>query len=156
MSIKTLIVCSWRLFNKTCDVLQPYGNLFIRIWVARVFFKAGLTKLSTWGTTVMLFTHEYKVPLVSPEIAAFLGTSTELVLPVLLVLGLGGRVPAFILFIFNIVAVISYPYLLTEEGVVGLNDHIYWGILLMVIVLYGTGKISVDAAIKWWWQRKKG
>lgn len=155
MGIKSLVVNSWRLFNKLCEALQPYGDLFIRIWVARVFFKAGLSKITTWSTTVMLFTHEYKVPLVSPEVAAFSGTLVELVLPVFLVLGLGGRIPAFILFIFNIVAVISYPYLLTEEGVVGLNDHIYWGILLMVLLLHGTGKLSIDAIIAWWWRRKK-
>lgn len=156
MSLKSLVVTSWVYFNKACELLTPVGDLFIRFWVAKVFFMAGLTKIQTWDTTVFLFTHEYQVPLLSPKIAAFMGTATELTMPVLILLGVFGRIPAFILFVFNIVAVVSYPYLLTEEGAVGLNDHFYWGILLMVILLHGTGKISLDWVAKWFCKRKHG
>jgi len=112
--------------------------------VANVFFKSGLTKIANMDTTVLLFTHEYQVPLLSPEIAAYLGTAAELVLPVLLVLGLGGRLAAAALFVFNIVAVISYPDL-NDAGVM---QHQYWGVLLLIPLLYGPGKLSIDWIIR--------
>ena len=144
-----------KLFNKFFDFLTPLGDLFIRYWVANVFFLAGLTKIKSWDTTVMLFTYEYHVPVLSPYWAAMLGTGFEVVMPVLLLLGLFGRFPALILFVFNIVAVYSYPYLLTEEGSIGLNDHFYWGVLLMIILLHGTGKLSLDQLFCRWRSRGK-
>ncbi|OGI61509.1 MAG: hypothetical protein A2W18_13720 [Candidatus Muproteobacteria bacterium RBG_16_60_9] len=132
------------------DFLSPLLDLGIRLWVANVFWKSGLTKFASWENTVLLFENEYQVPLLSAEVAAALGTFTELVFPVLLVLGLGGRFAAFVLFVFNYIAVISYP----ELNEVGIKDHTYWGILLLVPLLHGPGKISVDHFIKrkWWGQ----
>ena len=54
--------------------------------------------------------------------------------------GDGGRLSAAALFVFNIIAVVSYP----DLGEVGLKDHQYWGLLLLVALLHGPGKISVD------------
>ena len=128
----------------------PALDLGIRLWVANVFWKSGLTKIATWDSTVMLFTHEYQVPLLSPEIAALLATGAELVFPVLLVLGLAGRVSAAALFVFNVIAVISYP----DLNEVGLKDHVYWGILLLVTLLHGPGKLSLDHLIQRRWCEK--
>jgi len=136
------------------NFLAPVGDLLIRGWVAWVFFLAGLTKIQSWETTKQLFEHEYVVPLIPSTWAAFMGTSAELMLPVLLVLGLLGRIPALCLFFFNIVAVISYPFLLTEAGAVGLNDHFYWGVLLMVLMLHGPGKVSLDTLLCRWCSKK--
>ncbi len=153
MSFFKKIFCTlFNGFNNTLDFLTPVGDLFLRFWIARVFFLAGLTKIQTWDVTVQLFTYEYEVPVLSPTIAAALGTATELVVPVFLLLGLGRRVPAFILFVFNIMAVVSYPYLLTEEGQIGLNDHFYWGVLLLVLLLHGSGKLSLDYLF---WRKEK-
>ena len=69
-----------------------------------------------------------------------LGTAAELGLPALLVLGLGGRFAAAALFVFNIIAVISYP----DLSEVGLKDHQYWGLFLLVTLLHGPGKLSLD------------
>jgi len=118
----------------------PVADLCVRLWVAMVFFKSGLTKIQSWDTTVLLFTHEYHVPLLSPELAAVLGTATELVAPVFLALGLGGRIAAAVLFVFNVVAVLAYPEL---EGP-GLQQHYVWGILLAVTLLHGPGALSLD------------
>jgi hypothetical protein len=63
------------------NALQPVAALAARLYVAQVFFLSGLTKLRDWGTTVALFTDEYKVPLLSPLVAALMGTAGELVLP---------------------------------------------------------------------------
>ena len=64
----------------------------------------------------------------------------------LLALGLAGRFSALVLFAFNIVAVISYP----DLNEIGLKDHMYWGILLAVTAVHGSGKWSVD---HWLWRR---
>lgn len=73
-------------------------------------------------------------------VAAYLGTAVELSLPVLLALGLLGRLSALGLFLFNIVAVISYPDL--SDG--GLQFHILWGLMLAVIVTRGPGCLALD------------
>lgn len=100
---------------KVITRLSPVLDLGIRLWVANVFWKSGLTKIASWDTTLALFENEYDVPLLSPDVAALLGTGAELLLPVLLVFGLGTRFAAAALFLFNIVAVISYPDL-SEAG----------------------------------------
>jgi len=126
------------------DLLAPLGNLALRLWVANVFFKSGMLKLGNWDSTMYLFENEYHVPLLSPNLAALMGTGAELVLPVLLVLGLGGRFAAFALFVFNIVAVMSYP----DLEAAGIRDHQIWGVMLLVLMLQGPGKLSVDYFIR--------
>lgn len=129
------------------ETLAPIGDLLLRLWVANVFWKSGLTKIQGWSwdsglpqSTLFLFQYEYEVPLLSPVFAAYLGTAIELVFPVLLALGLAGRFAAAVLFAFNIMAVISYPGLQTA----GQLDHLMWGIMLLVPLLRGPGKLSID------------
>src|SRR5438874_1995302 len=93
------------------DLFQPLFALAVRLYVGRVFLLSGATKLHDWGITLALFEHEYHVPLLSPAVAATLGTAAELTLPVLLVVGVGSRLTALLLFAFNIVAATSYPEL---------------------------------------------
>ncbi|MYI89901.1 MAG: DoxX family protein, partial [Gammaproteobacteria bacterium] len=64
----------------------------------------------------------------------------ELVFPVLLVLGLATRATAGALFIFNAMAVISYPTL----NPVGIIQHQVWGIMLLIPLFHGAGAISLD------------
>jgi putative oxidoreductase len=128
----------------------PVVDLAVRLWVAAVFFRSGLTKIQSWDTTLLLFTNEYHVPFLSPEVAAFAGTATELVVPVFLAFGLGGRLAAAVLFVFNIIAVISYPEL---EGI-GIEQHQVWGIMLLVTLLHGPGALSIDHLIARWLRRK--
>jgi putative oxidoreductase len=122
------------------EFLTPVLDLGIRIMISLVFFQSGLTKIASWSTTLALFHSEYSVPFLPPTLAAYLGTGAELGFPVLLVLGLGTRGAAFGLFAFNIIAVLSYPGL----GDVGLRDHQYWGLFLLVILMHGPGKLSLD------------
>jgi putative oxidoreductase len=128
--------------------LQPLFALGLRLWVARVFFNSGLVKLGSWAGTLALFENEYHVPLLPPHLAAVLGTAAEIGLPVLLALGLGTRATAFALFVFNAVAVISYP----DLSAAGLKDHVLWGTMLAVTFFYGPGKIALDA----WLHRRYG
>ena len=134
----------WGLLTRGLDSLQPLAALLARLYVAQVFFLSGLTKLRDWGTTVALFTDEYKVPLLSPPVAAALGTAGELVLPVLLAVGLAGRFSALGLFVVNAVAVIS----LSEIAPAALQQHIFWGTLLAALAIYGLGPWSLDRWLK--------
>ena len=133
----------------TTPLIAPF-LLLSRIWVAWVFFQSGLLKYSQWDSTLYLFEYEYHVPLLSPLIAAYLATSIELLLPLLLVFGLLTRLTAFALFLFNIMAVASYP-ILWEQGFV---DHQLWGVILAILLIWGGGFFSLDRWIKYSAQQK--
>lgn len=124
--------------------LQPVALLAARLYVAWVFFAAGLTKLNNWESTLMLFEYEYSVPYLSFEVAAWLGTAGELILPVLLVVGFAGRFAALGLSVVNVVAVMS----LEEIAPAAYNQHLLWGLLLVQVLIWGAGKLSLDALIK--------
>lgn len=132
----------WQRVTQALDLAQPAAALAARVYLAQAFFLAGLTKLRDWETTILLFTEEYRVPLLSPQLAAISGTAGELVLPVLLLLGLAGRFAALGLSVVNVVAVIS----LAEIAPAALQQHITWGVLLAALAIYGLGKWSLDCA----------
>ncbi len=135
------------LLNRFKDL----GDLAARIWVAQVFFTSGMSKLADWDTTLVLFKYVYSTPLIPPAFAAYLGTGVELVFPVLLVLGLGGRFFLFCFLIYNIICVLSFHFLMTPMGSAGLDDHILWGLILMLLMFHGMGRFSLDYLIhkKW-------
>ena len=128
-------------------------DLWIRWDVASAFFRSGLTKTESWDKTVFLFQAEYHVPLLPPEVAAALGTFGELFFPPLLLLGLAGRFSALSLSVVNIVAVVSYWHVLGENEA-ALASHYYWGLLLLVTLLHGPGKLSCDAWISRFLQKR--
>jgi putative oxidoreductase len=85
------------------------------------------------------------VPLLPPEVAAVAGTFGELAFPLLLIPGLLTRVAALGLSAVNLLAVISYWHVLGGEGFeAALAQHVLWGYMLAVILLFGGGAISVD------------
>ena len=138
--------------TRLLDSLAPAIDLAIRLLVASVFFKSGMTKIVNWDSTLALFANEYAVPLLPTDVAALLGTGVELLLPVLLVLGLGSRLAVLVLFVFNVIAVIAYP----DLGAVGLHDHQTWGLLLLVTLLHDPGKLSIDHLIGRRWLGSAG
>lgn len=136
-----------QLHNKIFDLLDYLRSpslLLVRLYVASIFFKSGLTKIRDWESTLLLFEYEYEVPFFSPEFAAWSGTFGELVLPVLLVLGLFSRISAIGLFIVNYVAVIS----LVDISPAAYTDHILWGTLMLAVVVFGGGKLAADYKLK--------
>ena len=143
-SVSRRLLPSWQRLVGLLESMQPLAQLAARLTVAQAFFVSGLTKLRDWDTTLALFADEYHVPLLSPALAAVMGTGGELVLPVLLVLGLGGRVAAAGLFIVNVVAVASLP----EIAPAALQQHVFWGSLLLALLLWGPGRLSVDAILR--------
>ena len=107
------------------------------------FFAAGLTKLRDRDTTLALFADGYRVPLLTPEVAAVAATAGEIVLPVLLVAGLAGRFAAAGLSVVDIVVVIS----LAEIAPAALQQHPFWGSLLIAVLLWGPGHWSLDVLL---------
>jgi putative oxidoreductase len=136
--------------TKALTWLQPLALLAARWYVAAVFFRAGLSKLRDWDSTLALFADEYRVPLLNPIAAAFLGTGAEILLPVLLVLGLFGRPAAAGLTVLNVVAVIS----LMDVPDAALMGHVFWGSLLVALLLWGPGPLSVDNRVVPWLRGK--
>ncbi|MEE2732230.1 MAG: DoxX family protein [Pseudomonadota bacterium] len=123
--------------------LHSPAMLAARLYLANVFFSAGLTKLRDWDSTLFLFAEEYQVPLLPYELAAWLGTAGELLFPILLVLGLFSRLSALALFVVNLVAVISLP----EIATAALYLHVIWGILLLQTAVYGGGLLALDTLL---------
>lgn len=133
-------------YQRPLAALQSVALLGARLYVAQVFFQSGLSKLRDWSSTLALFQDEYHVPLLPPELAAYLGTAGELALPVLLVLGLFGRFAALGLFVVNLMAALS----LDDIAPAALAGHQLWGVMLLMVTLWGAGAMSVDA----WWRRR--
>lgn len=144
---------------RSLEWAAPLALLLLRLWVAVAFWRAGMTKIADMDSTVMLFRYMYAVPLFAPVVAAWIGTIVELVTPWLLGLGLAGRVTAIGLFVYNIIAVISFPALWPHglwQGFVhgGFMDHKVWGLMLLTIALCGPGKLSLDFLLqRFVWKR---
>lgn len=116
--------------------LQSIALLAARLWMAKIFFMSGLVKIKSWSSTVALFTDEYKVPIVPPEIAAYMATAAELSLPVLLVFGFMTPLAAFGLFVMTmVIELFIYPET---------TDHYHWMLLLGIIFTHGSGKFGAD------------
>jgi putative oxidoreductase len=129
------------------DHLQPLLLVAARLYVSFIFFRSGLLKVHDWSGTLALFRDEYAVPLLPPELAAYVGAFGELFFPILLAFGLAGRVGAAGLFAVNAMAVLSYPQLFTFECPAGINSHFYWGFILVALFAFGPGRISLDALV---------
>lgn len=129
--------------------LSPFLLLATRLFVSLQFWKSGYLKISSWDSTVYLFTNEFHVPLLPPYAAAVLGTFGELFFPALLILGLFGRIGALGLGLVNLVAVISYRHVLFADGFeAAIGQHYLWGYMLLVLLVCGPGTLSLDHLIK--------
>ena len=145
MGLMTIYFWLIALPSKILNHLQAGLALGVRLWVGWQFMQAGWLKLNSWETTLFLFKEEYHVPLVSSKIAAIAGTGGELLFPVLLTLGLFTRLSALGLTAVNVMAVYAYAHVLLSEGFeAALGQHVLWGFMLLVIVVYGPGKASLD------------
>ena len=132
-------------FGRGLDALRSLLLAGTRVWVSWQFLKSGWLKLSSWQTTLDLFRDEYHVPLLPPGLAAVVGTFGELFFPVLLILGVGGRIGPLGLFAVNAMAVVSYADVLLAEGFeAALAQHVLWGYMLAVLAIHGSGRWSID------------
>jgi len=131
---------AWNALVRGLESAQPLAQFLARLYIGKVFFLSGLTKLRDWDTTIALFTDEYHVPILPPHLAAVMGTAGEVVLSLLLVLGFGGRFAALGLFVLNFVAANS----LSEIAPAALQQHVFWGSLIAGLALWGPGKWSLE------------
>jgi putative oxidoreductase len=117
----------------------PYTLLALplRLAVATVFWNSAMAKLANWDTTISLFTDDYKVPLLSPEVAAYMAAAIELATPVLLVLGLFTRPAALVLLgMTAVIEIFVYPQ--------AWPTHIQWAAMLLILISRGAGALSID------------
>ncbi len=115
-------------------------ELGMRLAVGATFFKSGMIKLQSFDTAIALFREEYRLPLLPPEIAAYLGTTVELSAPVLLVLGLFARLGAAALLAMTLVIqFLVYP--------ANWPEHLMWASILAYVLTRGPGALSIDRLI---------
>jgi putative oxidoreductase len=125
-----------------------------RFSIAAVFWKSGQTKIEglvldpiagDWQlgwprlaeSTIPLFQEEYALPLVPPEIAAYLAATAEHVLPLLLLAGLGTRFAALGLLVMTLtIQLFVYPAAYPMHGV--------WATVLLYLIARGPGRCSLD------------
>ena len=121
----------------------PYTLLALplRIAVAIVFWRSAMTKLANFDAALALFADEYRVPLLPPDIAAYLALAIELTTPVLLVLGLMTRVAALVLLgMTAVIEIFVYPQ--------AWPTHIQWAAMLLVLLCRGAGGLSLDRVLR--------
>jgi putative oxidoreductase len=127
----------------------PYSvvALVSRVAVASVFWRSGQTKVAGFSIreeTFVLFRDVYKVPLLPPDVAAYLSTIGEHLFPVLLVVGFASRLSAIgLLFMTAVIELFIFPD--------GWPEHILWTGLPLQIIARGPGAISLDHLV---WQRE--
>jgi putative oxidoreductase len=147
MSLRSSLIETGRRAVSWLDGI-PYTLLAIplRLAVATVFWNSGMTKLPNWDMTVALFTDEYQLPLLPPEVAAYMAATIELTTPVMLVLGLLTRPAAAVLLgMTAVIQIFVYP--------TAWPTHIQWAAMLLVLLARGPGKLSLDWLI---WRRVLG
>jgi putative oxidoreductase len=116
-------------------------QLLFRFGVGVIFWRSAQSKLASWDTTLLLFREEYKVPVLPPELAAYLATAVELAAPVLLVLGLATRLgAAAMLAMALVIQLFVYPQ--------SYPDHLLWAGPLAYLIIRGPGTVSLDHLIR--------
>jgi putative oxidoreductase len=130
--------------DKAVGILEKIPHsaiaLLARVAAADVFWRSGQTKVDGWQiteTTFALFREEYRVPLLPPELAAYLATIQEHVFSVLLLVGLASRLSALgLLGMTLVIQLFVYP--------ANYPDHLLWAAALLLIAARGPGAISLD------------
>lgn len=135
--------------------------LIARFSIAAVFWTSGQTKVDGFKfnfisgefsigwprlseSAVPLFQDEYKLPYLSPELAAYLAAFAEHLFPVLLLIGLGTRLSAAALLAMTLVIqVLVYPGAYATHGT--------WAAVLLYLMAHGPGRLSLDHLISRAW-----
>lgn len=117
----------------------PMLILTIRIWMAKAFLSIGVTKLLGWQSTTLLFKYEYQFPVFGYIFWAVFSTATEIISPILIIIGLFTRIASFPMLVLT--AVIEFTYIQVTE-------HYYWAMLIGTLILFGPSTISVDHFIR--------
>lgn len=136
----------YRIHHQISDAVpESLIALLLRVGIAVPFFLSGRTKvdgiLTLSPSTTYLFTEEYHVPLLSPDLAAHLATYAEHLLPGLLVLGLLTRISAL-----GLIAMTLVIQLFVVPT--GWPTHLLWAGPLVYLLARGPGGWSLDRLLR--------
>ncbi|MEJ2377007.1 MAG: DoxX family protein [Pseudolabrys sp.] len=123
----------------------PYWLIAItcRVALAQVFWSSAQTHLANWQTTLCLFNTDYSLPFLPPAAAAYMAITIELVVPPLLLLGIATRFASLTIFGMTLVIeIFVYPQ--------AWPTHIQWAAMMLVLMTYGAGPLSLDWLIRRW------
>lgn len=147
-----------RLLAWATGRLDRIPNTFVavvaRFSIAAVFWNAGQTKIQGLAVNLVsgefalgwprlsdsalaLFQDEYKLPLISAEVAAPMAAVAEHVFPLLILIGLATRFSALALLVMTLVIqLFVYPGAYATHGT--------WAAVLLYLMAHGPGRWSVD------------
>jgi putative oxidoreductase len=119
----------------------------MRLAIFFIFFNSARTKVDGFITlkssTFYLFEHEYALPLIPSDWAAYMATYAEHVFAVLILLGLATRFSALALLgMTAVIQIFVYP----EAYVV----HLSWAAMLLYLIAQGAGALSLDRVASGW------
>lgn len=138
-----LISCLNKICERKNQFLERYFVpillLALRLLIASVFLKSGLTKISNFEVTIFLFENEYSVPFLSPVFAAYSAAFFELTCSALLIAGLATRLACLPLIVMTLVI---------QFSVIQNPEHFYWLAILTTIFTFGPSCFSLDKLIK--------
>lgn len=128
-----------------------------RFSIAAVFWRSGQTKVEGFAidlvsgtfqfdnphladSTIPLFSSEYNLPLIPPDVAAYMATFSEHFFPVLILLGLATRFSALALLGMTLtIQLFVYPDAYPVHGT--------WAAILLLLMARGPGVLSIDHLI---------
>lgn len=137
-----LIDMMQRLFDQIGRLVPEWAiTLLARFSIAYTFWSSGRSKVSgildISDSTFLLFEHEYGVPLIPSDIAAYMATYAEHFFPILLVLGIFTRFAALSLLMMTaVIQLFVYPD--------AWNVHMWWALAMLYLIRYGGGTVSLD------------
>ena len=136
---------TYRSFSSGVSALKDLPLLFFRLILAYGFYQPAMNKLNDFQSIGQWFeSMNYPLPMVSAYLAGF----TEILGVVLLTLGLGTRIIAIPLMIVMIVAILTvHAGNGFSAGNNGFEIPLYYLLMLFALMVYGSGRISVDAII---------
>jgi putative oxidoreductase len=135
--IQTPVALIQRAFALLNRVPLSLLLLFARCATFSVFFRSGLVKLADWNGTIQLFVNEYKVPVLPPQIAAYISASMELGVSSLVLIGFATRFGVLgLMGMIGVIQIFVYP--------MAWPDHIQWLAFMLFILCRGPGVFSVD------------
>ena len=143
----------WFIGRLTC-IPDAWIALIARLSMAAVFWQAGQTKVQGFvvdivnaevhlgwprlsDSVIALFMDEYRLPFISPSVAAPMAAFGEHLFPLMLVLGLATRFSALaMLGMTLVIQLFVYPGSYATHGT--------WAAALLFLMARGPGKLSLD------------
>lgn len=127
--------------------LKDVPSLALRIILAYGFLEPALMKVRNFQSVAEWF-GSMNYPL--PQLSAYLAGFTELSGVVLLALGLGSRIIAIPLIFIMIVAITTVHW---QNGFAagdnGYEIPLYYMLMLFTLMIYGSGRLSIDQLISY-------